>query len=86
MSDIVNPDAPSVRPEKSAGAMLKEAREAAGLHIGALAVALKVPVRKLEALKKTRNRGFARIVPAVDEILDSEVLRACRLDVALKDA
>src|SRR4051794_2894478 len=35
----------------SAGAMLRAAREAAGLHVAALAVALKVPVRKLEALE-----------------------------------
>jgi cytoskeleton protein RodZ len=35
----------------SAGALLREAREAQGLHIGALAVALKIPVKKLEALE-----------------------------------
>jgi len=35
----------------SAGAMLRQAREASGLHIGVLSVALKVPVRKLEALE-----------------------------------
>ncbi len=38
----------------SGGAMLKAAREAAGLHIGALAVTLKVPVKKLEALEADR--------------------------------
>lgn len=38
----------------SAGSMLRRAREAAGLHIGALAVALKVPVKKLEALEADR--------------------------------
>lgn len=31
--------------------MLREAREAAGLHIAALAVSMKVPVKKLEALE-----------------------------------
>lgn len=36
---------------KLAAGMLKDAREAQGLHIAALAVALKVPVRKLEALE-----------------------------------
>ncbi len=36
------------------GAMLRKAREAQGLHIGALAVALKVPVAKLEALEADR--------------------------------
>ena len=38
----------------SAGTLLREAREAAGLHIAALAVSLKVPVRKLEALEADR--------------------------------
>ncbi len=36
------------------GAMLRAARESAGLHIGALAVMLKVPVKKLEALEADR--------------------------------
>lgn len=35
----------------SAGTMLRQAREAQGLHIGALAVSLKVSVKKLEALE-----------------------------------
>lgn len=35
----------------NAGAALRAARENAGLHIGALAVSLKVPVKKLEALE-----------------------------------
>ena len=38
----------------SAGGMLRSAREVAGLHIGALAVSLKVPVKKLEALEADR--------------------------------
>ncbi|KQP43433.1 RodZ domain-containing protein [Pseudorhodoferax sp. Leaf274] len=37
-----------------AGAMLRQAREQAGLHVEALAVALKVPVKKLEALEAGR--------------------------------
>lgn len=36
------------------GAMLRQAREALGLHIAALAVSLKVPVKKLEALEADR--------------------------------
>ena len=40
--------------EPTAGALLRDAREAAGVHIGALAVSLKVPVRKLEALEQDR--------------------------------
>ncbi len=38
----------------TAGGLLREAREAAGLHIAALAVSMKVPVAKLEALEADR--------------------------------
>ncbi|NPC54014.1 helix-turn-helix domain-containing protein [Caenimonas soli] len=38
----------------TAGVLLRRAREAAGLHVAALAVSLKVPVRKLEALEEDR--------------------------------
>lgn len=38
----------------SAGTQLRQAREAAGLHIAALAVSMKVPVKKLEALEADR--------------------------------
>jgi cytoskeleton protein RodZ len=38
----------------SAGALLRAAREAAGLHVATLAANLKVPVRKLEALEEDR--------------------------------
>lgn len=38
----------------SGGALLRMAREAQGLHIAALAVSLKVPVKKLEALEADR--------------------------------
>jgi len=38
----------------TAGSLLREARENAGLHIAALAVSLKVPVKKLEALESDR--------------------------------
>ncbi|WP_457306933.1 helix-turn-helix domain-containing protein, partial [Polaromonas sp. P5_E6] len=40
--------------EPTAGTLLREAREAAGIHIAALAVSLKVPVKKLEALELDR--------------------------------
>lgn len=45
-------DAPA--PAGTAGSLIRQAREAAGLHIAALAVALKVPVKKLEALEADR--------------------------------
>jgi cytoskeleton protein RodZ len=42
---------PLPEPVMSAGQMLRHAREASGMHIAALSVALKVPVRKLELLE-----------------------------------
>jgi cytoskeleton protein RodZ len=50
----------------SAGTLLRQAREAVGLHVASLAVALKVPVRKLEALEADRY----------DELLDAVFVRA----------
>lgn len=38
----------------TAGSILRSAREAAGLHVAALAVAIKIPVKKLEALESDR--------------------------------
>lgn len=48
------PLVPSASEALSGGAMLRKAREASGLHIAAMAVALKVPVKKLEALESDR--------------------------------
>ena len=56
----------------SAGAMLKTARESQGLHIGALAVMMKVPVRKLEALEADR----------LEELLDMVFTRALAASVS----
>lgn len=53
VSEAVISDSAALNP-MSGGAMLRKAREAQGLHIGALAVALKVPVVKLEALEADR--------------------------------
>jgi cytoskeleton protein RodZ len=39
---------------QTAGSLLREARESVGLHIAALAVSMKVPVKKLEALESDR--------------------------------
>jgi cytoskeleton protein RodZ len=55
--------------QMTAGAMLRHAREAQGLHIAAMAVALKVPVNKLEALEADRfellpDAVFARALAA----------------------
>ena len=64
----------------SAGTLLRRAREDVGLHIGALAVALKVPVKKLEALEADRidllpDAVFARALAA-------SVCRTLKLDPA----
>lgn len=56
MSDQVppQPDGGSIVTSPTAGALLRKAREAAGLHVAALAVSMKVPVKKLEALEADR--------------------------------
>jgi cytoskeleton protein RodZ len=55
----------------SAGAQLKAAREASGLHIAALAVQLKVPVKRIESLEADR----------FDELPDAAFARALALSV-----
>lgn len=62
----------------SGGAMLRKAREAAGLHIAALAVALKVPVKKLEALETDRFDLLPDMVFV--RALASSVCRALKID------
>ena len=65
----------------SAGALLRQAREAAGLHIAALAVALKVPVKKLEALEADR---FDLLPDAVFvRALAASVCRTLKIDSTL---
>ncbi len=67
-------------PGPSAGAQLKQAREAAGLHIGALSVALKVPVRKIEALEADR---LGELPDAVfTRALASSICRTLKVDPA----
>jgi cytoskeleton protein RodZ len=60
---------PAANDASTAGALLRRAREAAGLHVAALAVSLKVPVPKLEALEQDRwdllpDAVFARALAA----------------------
>lgn len=62
----------------SAGALLRQAREAAGLHVAALAVSLKVPVRKLEALEGDRYDQLTDAVFA--RALASSVCRTLKVD------
>lgn len=45
------PSAAPAPPSVTAGQLLREARAASGMHIGTLSLALKVPVKKLEAIE-----------------------------------
>ena len=60
------------------GSLLRFAREAAGLHIGAVAVALKVPVKKLEALESDRYDLLPDVVFV--RALASSVCRNLKID------
>jgi cytoskeleton protein RodZ len=62
----------------AAGALLKKARENSGLHIAALAVSLKVPVSKLEALEQGRLEALSG--PVFVRALASSVCRNLKLD------
>ena len=64
----------------SAGALLRAAREATGLHIAALAVSLKVPVRKIEALEADRWDELTD--PVFVRALAGSACRALRTDPA----
>lgn len=66
--------------QPTAGELLRQAREAAGLHVAALAVSMKVPVKKLEALEADRldllpDAVFVRA-------LASSVCRTLKIDPA----
>lgn len=52
--------------DMTAGMLLRKAREASGLHVAALAVSMKVPVKKLEALESDR----------LDDLPDAVFVRA----------
>lgn len=64
----------------TAGGLLKEARQAAGMHIAALAVALKVPVSKLEALEADNYTVLPDTVFV--RALASSVCRTLKVDPA----
>ena len=75
MSEADAPASLPSRPER-----LREAREAAGLHIAALAAALKVPVRKLELLEAGRYDALPDLTFA--RALASSACRHLRIDPA----
>ncbi len=85
MSDAQNPEMTAATAEDrptppSRPVLLREAREAAGLHIAALAAALKVPVRKLEALESGRYEELPDLTFA--RALASSACRHLKIDPA----
>src|ERR1700740_3136617 len=76
MSDPTN----ATSPASSAGAMLRQARQAQGLHIAALAAAIKVTPRKLELLESDQ---FDQLPDATfTRALAQTVCRALKIDAA----
>lgn len=69
---------PAANDGVTAGTLLRRAREASGLHVAALAVSLKVPVRKLEALEEDRHDLLTDAVFV--RALASTVCRTLRID------
>lgn len=81
MSDVPEADTgpgQALPPGASAGAMIRRAREGAGLHVAALAVSLKVPVRRLEALEAGRLDLMPDLV--FTRALVSSVCRHLKID------
>lgn len=71
---------PGDRANLTAGGMLREAREAHGLHIDVVAAALKVPAKKLQALEDDDIDSLPD--PVFARALAASVCRALRVDPA----
>lgn len=69
---------PAQAQELSAGQMLRQAREAHGLHIDVVAAALKVPTQKLAALESDNIDALPD--PVFARALAASVCRALRID------
>lgn len=86
MSEVVTPsvggesDNRSLVDSRSAGAMLRRARESEGMQIDALAVLMKVPVNKLEALESGQLETLHDAVFV--RALASGVCRMLKIDAA----
>ncbi|MEI8324960.1 MAG: helix-turn-helix domain-containing protein [Betaproteobacteria bacterium] len=84
MSEATIPSDEAAKPAPAltltAGALIRQAREASGLHIAALAVSLKVPVKKIEALEADRLDALNDAVFV--RALASSVCRTLRMDPA----
>lgn len=81
-ADLVSQtDSPaSVGTPASAGLLLQQARERAGVHLGMLSVALKVPVRQLMALEADDHAQLSG--PVFVRGLANSVCRQLRIDAA----
>lgn len=73
--------ASELQPAPNRPSGLRQAREAAGLHIAALAAALKVPVKKLEALEAGRYEELPDLTFA--RALASSACRHLKIDPAM---
>ena len=78
MSEAAFPEGMAAPATTTAGTLLREAREAAGLHVASLAATLKVPVQKLEALEQDRYDLLPDAVFV--RALASSVCRTLRMD------
>ncbi|MDQ2927818.1 MAG: helix-turn-helix domain-containing protein, partial [Pseudomonadota bacterium] len=80
MNDVPDAPAPAPAAKPTAGRLLREAREKQGLHIAALAAAIKVSPKKLELLESDR---FAELPDATfTRALAQTVCRALKTDPA----
>jgi cytoskeleton protein RodZ len=80
VGSVPAPETSPAAPTASAGALLRQAREAAGVDLPELALALKVSVKKLEALEGDR---YDQLPDAVFvRALASSVCRALKVDAA----
>lgn len=73
-------DGPTEDAAQSAGLLLRQAREQAGMHLGMLSVALKVPVRQLIALEADDHSQLSG--PVFIRALASSVCRQLKIDGA----
>ena len=78
MSEVAELSVEQQDGQPSAGTLLRRAREAAGVNIATVAVALKVPVRKLEALEEDRWQELGD--PVFVRGLASSVCRTLKAD------
>ena len=79
--DHIKPASAAMGHARSAGDLLRHAREQAGVNIETLAAALKVPVRKLQALESNQWEQLADATFA--RALASSVARHLKLDPAI---